>query len=89
MERIADRCIVRWLIDTEYPMEGFFVRHAYFLGANDPCSALKTTLKGETGDKRNLPFYLLILFSHKNRCQPSDSAVSLITRFRSMSRRRI
>ena len=27
--------------------ESFFVRHAYFLGANDPYSALKTTLKAE------------------------------------------
>ena len=27
--------------------ERFFVRHAYFLGANDPYSALKTTLKAE------------------------------------------
>src|SRR5438128_9098569 len=25
----------------------FFVRHAYFLGANDPYKALKTTLKAE------------------------------------------
>jgi asparagine synthase (glutamine-hydrolysing) len=25
--------------------ESFFVRHAYFLGANDPYNALKTTLK--------------------------------------------
>ena len=25
----------------------FFVRHAYFLGANDPYGALKTTLKAE------------------------------------------
>ncbi len=27
--------------------ESFFVRHAYFLGANDPYSALKTTLRAE------------------------------------------
>jgi len=27
--------------------ESFFVRHAYFLGANDPYGALKTTLKAE------------------------------------------
>jgi adenine-specific DNA-methyltransferase len=34
-------------IDTDYNEESFFVRHAYFLGANDPYSALKTTLKAE------------------------------------------
>ncbi len=27
--------------------ESFFVRHAYFLGANDPYQSLKTTLKAE------------------------------------------
>lgn len=27
--------------------ESFFVRHAYFLGANDPYKSLKTTLKAE------------------------------------------
>ena len=27
--------------------ESFLVRHAYFLGANDPYKALKTTLKAE------------------------------------------
>ena len=28
--------IAAWFIDTEYDEESFFVRHAYFLGANDP-----------------------------------------------------
>jgi adenine-specific DNA-methyltransferase len=37
--------IACWFIDTDYNEESFFVRHAYFLGANDPYSALKTTLK--------------------------------------------
>jgi adenine-specific DNA-methyltransferase len=36
-----------WMIDTDYNGESFFVRHAYFLGQNDPYSALKTTLKAE------------------------------------------
>jgi adenine-specific DNA-methyltransferase len=39
--------IACWFIDTDYNGESFFVRHAYFLGANDPYSALKTTLKAE------------------------------------------
>jgi adenine-specific DNA-methyltransferase len=39
--------IACWFIDTDYNEESFFVRHAYFLGANDPYSALKTTLKSE------------------------------------------
>ena len=38
---------VRYPRNTDYNKESFFVRHAYFLGANDPDSALKTTLKAE------------------------------------------
>ena len=39
--------IACWFVDTDYDQESFFVRHAYFLGQNDPYSALKTTLKAE------------------------------------------
>lgn len=39
--------IACWFLDTEYNEESFFVRHAYFLGANDPYKALRTTLKAE------------------------------------------
>jgi adenine-specific DNA-methyltransferase len=39
--------IACWFIDTDYNEESFFVRHAYFLGANDPYKALKATLKAE------------------------------------------
>ncbi len=39
--------IACWFIDTDYNEESFFVRHAYFLGANDSYKALKRTLKAE------------------------------------------
>jgi len=39
--------IACWFIDTDYNEESFFVRHAYFLGQNDPYGALKMTLKAE------------------------------------------
>ena len=39
--------IACWFIDTHYNDESFFVRRAYFLGANDPYKALRTTLKAE------------------------------------------
>jgi adenine-specific DNA-methyltransferase len=42
--------IACWFIDTDYNGESFFVRHAYFLGANDPYNALKTTLKSEINE---------------------------------------
>ncbi len=37
--------IAAWFIDTDYDEESFFVRHAYFLGANDPYKSLKTALQ--------------------------------------------
>jgi adenine-specific DNA-methyltransferase len=48
-EVISDNAdgIACWFIDTDYNEESFFVRQAYFLGANDPYNALKTTLKAE------------------------------------------
>jgi adenine-specific DNA-methyltransferase len=39
--------IACWMLDTNYNEESFFVRHAYFLGANDPYKALKQSLKAE------------------------------------------
>jgi adenine-specific DNA-methyltransferase len=45
------RDIAAWFIDTEYNEESFFVRHAYFLGANDPYKALKTALRAEIDEE--------------------------------------
>ena len=39
--------IACWFIDTDYSGESFFVRHAYFPGAEVPYKALKSTLKAE------------------------------------------
>ncbi len=43
--------IACWFVDTDYNSESFFVRHAYFLGANDPYGSLKTTLKAEIDEE--------------------------------------
>lgn len=43
--------IACWFIDTDYNEESFFVRHAYFLGQNDPYGALRTTLKAEINEE--------------------------------------
>jgi adenine-specific DNA-methyltransferase len=43
--------IACWFVDTDYNEESFFVRHAYFLGQNDPYCALKTTLKTEINEE--------------------------------------
>ena len=39
--------IACWFIDTEYNGESFFVRHAYFTGAEEPYEKLKRALKAE------------------------------------------
>ncbi|MBS1717341.1 MAG: site-specific DNA-methyltransferase [Armatimonadetes bacterium] len=36
-----------WFIDTNYNGESFFVRHAYFLGADEPYAKLKRALRAE------------------------------------------
>ncbi len=40
-----------WFIDTNYDMESFFVRHAYFLGSGNPYQSLKTALKAEINEE--------------------------------------
>ena len=41
------KSIAAWFIDTDYNEESFYVRHAYFLGAQDPYKSLKTALRAE------------------------------------------
>lgn len=43
--------IACWFVDSDYNEESFFVRQAYFLGANDPYKSLKTTLKAEINEE--------------------------------------
>src|SRR5436309_7472844 len=39
--------IACWFIDTDYNGESFFVRHAYFTGADEPYERLKRALRAE------------------------------------------
>lgn len=39
--------IACWFIDTEYNGESFFVRHAYFCGADEPYKKLKRAMRAE------------------------------------------
>lgn len=43
--------IAAWFVDTDYNEESFFVRHAYFLGANDPYKNVRTALRAEIDEK--------------------------------------
>ncbi|MGA2590918.1 MAG: site-specific DNA-methyltransferase [Bryobacteraceae bacterium] len=42
--------IACWFIDTEYNGESFFVRHAYFTGADEPYDKLKRALRAEVDE---------------------------------------
>jgi adenine-specific DNA-methyltransferase len=42
--------IACWFIDTAYNEESFFVRHAYFLGGNDPYERLKRALRADVNE---------------------------------------
>ena len=42
--------IATWFIDTDYDGKSFFLRHAYFLGAQEPYERLKKALKAEVDE---------------------------------------
>ena len=46
MNTVADD-IACWFIDSDYNEESFFVRHAYFTGADEPYKKLQRALKAE------------------------------------------
>ncbi|MEX1164395.1 MAG: hypothetical protein WEB03_12535, partial [Nitriliruptor sp.] len=39
--------IACWFVDTDYDGESFFVRHAYFTGADEPYTKLQRALKAD------------------------------------------
>jgi adenine-specific DNA-methyltransferase len=43
--------IACWFIDTDYNGESFFVRHAYFTGADEPYDKLKRSLRAEIDEE--------------------------------------
>jgi len=43
--------IACWFVDTNYNSESFFVRHAYFLGQNEPYKQLRAALKSEINEE--------------------------------------
>lgn len=72
--------IAAWFIDTDYNEESFFVRHAYFMGANDPYKSLKAALKAEIDEDA-----WAALYSDKSRPFPRPDtgrfAVKVINHF--------
>jgi adenine-specific DNA-methyltransferase len=43
--------IAAWFLDTDYDGEAFFVRHAYFTGADDPYDKLRRALRADISDE--------------------------------------
>jgi adenine-specific DNA-methyltransferase len=43
--------IAAWFLDTNYDGDAFFVRHAYFTGADDPYDKLRRALRADIGDE--------------------------------------
>jgi adenine-specific DNA-methyltransferase len=43
--------IAAWFLDTDYDGDAFFVRHAYFTGADDPYDRLRKALKADIYDE--------------------------------------
>jgi len=43
--------IACWFLDTAYDGESFFVRHAYFIGADDPYDKLRRALRADISDE--------------------------------------
>ena len=72
--------IACWFIDTDYNEESFFVRHAYFTGADQPYEKLKRALKAEIDESA-----WSMLYSTKSRpFDPPDTgkiAVKVINHY--------
>jgi adenine-specific DNA-methyltransferase len=43
--------IAAWFLDTAYDGDAFFVRHAYFTGADDPYDKLRRALRADISDE--------------------------------------
>ena len=61
--------IACWFIDTNYNNESFFVRHAYFTGADEPYKQLKRALKAEIDEAAWETLY-------RTRSRPFDKPIT-------------
>ena len=59
--------IACWFIDTDYNGESFFVRHAYFTGAEEPYEKLKRALRAEIDEAA----WSCPLFDHQPPLRPA------------------
>ncbi|TRZ56505.1 MAG: hypothetical protein D4S00_04490 [Streptomycetaceae bacterium] len=50
-EKVPTTEIACWFVDTDYNGESFFVRHAYFTGADKPMEKLQKALKTDIDEE--------------------------------------
>ena len=75
--------IACWFIDTDYNGESFFVRHAYFTGADEPYEKLKRALRAEIDEAAWSALYSTIsrpFARPKPARSPSRSSTTTATR---------
>jgi adenine-specific DNA-methyltransferase len=66
--------IACWFVDTDYNGESFFVRHAYFTGADRPMEKLKKALKADVDENAWSSIYGTVSRPFKN---PSNKKVAI------------
>lgn len=77
--------IACWFIDTNYNEESFFVRHAYFCGADKPYDKLKKALRAEVDEEQWEALYGTVSRSFKapkgKEGKPGKIAVKVINHY--------
>lgn len=66
--------IACWFIDTNYNSESFFVRHAYFTGADDPYKRLKQALRADIDENAWANLYRTVSLPFTN---PSSGRIAI------------
>ncbi len=72
--------IACWFIDTNYNEESFFVRHAYFTGADEPYDKLKRALKAEVDEAAWSSLYSTVSYPFE-RPETGKIAVKVINHY--------
>jgi adenine-specific DNA-methyltransferase len=72
--------IACWFIDTNYNEESFFVRHAYFTGANEPYEKLKRALRAEVDEAAWSSLYSTVSYPFE-RPETGKIAVKVINHY--------
>jgi len=73
--------IACWFIDSDYNEESFFVRHAYFTGADEPYKKLQRALKAEIDEEAWASLYSTVSRPFDSPQPPHKIAVKVINHY--------